>query len=682
MSFFCLSIGNRLAVAALGVTCLTACAPLTSFEIPDFLNLEQPSSPSGPNELGADPVRHWLVRGTQSTKRRGIQYGELAGNQPGPLLNPVQNGTEAKISPELLSHGENSFPRPTKPNSGAPEPNAIARAKTPETEIECSSHPSDEVQKTHTTVVQEMGNHSFRDAKTSRERPLPPEYKIHVSSVRSAKNVENAWERLQKEHKDIFDGLVRTVEPIDLGPEKGIFYRIHAGPLTRSAAYAHCKAFAKRKSWCTVVKADGPVSTGHKSNNSPGRDELKESRSGLAVTFQSVSLVDSYPSCSERSPKNPVAAAAGMTKEAMQVAKIEPGAGVGPSTPLSVIEPADDDLLILQLQINDLVLSEGLTAYQIPSGVCLYLSEVTEALDFPISVRVDQVRAEGWFLHEDRTFVLDLMRNEVLIANRVADFDANRIERHPNGICVELTLLSSWFPVSFKPNLSNAFINLISWEPLPIEQRLAREKRRKGLRSGSTGDVDYPRVEIPYQTFRWPAVDTFVDYQLSRENYDAIQERRGRYNVLVIGDLLQMSGELFVSGDTEDTVSSARASLGRKDPAGGLLGLLDAKEFTVGDVATPETRLVATSRTGRGVSISSFPLDQPDEFDRITLRGDLPIGWEVELYRTGILLDFQLSQEDGRYEFLDVQLLFGRNELRLVFYGPQGQIREETKEYS
>ena len=401
-------------------------------------------------------------------------------NQPGPLQDPVHNEIEATISPELLPHGVNSFPRPIKTNSGEPEQNVTARAKTLETEIECSLHPSDEVPKTQTAVAHEILNHSAHDAAMSRERPHPPEYKIHVSFVRSAKNVEDAWERLHEDHKDIFDGLVRTVEPIDLGPEKGILYRIHAGPLTRSAAHAHCNAFAKRDNWCTVVKLDGPVSTGHESNNSSRTDEVKGPPSVMEGPSQSVSLADPFPKCSERSPRNPVAAAAGMTKEAMRVAKIEPGAGVGSSTPLSVIEPADDDLLILQLQINDLVLSEGLTAYRIPPGVCLYLSEVTEALDFPISVGADQVRAEGWFLHEDRTFVLDLTRNEVLIANRAADFDANRIERHPNGICVEMTLLSSWFPVSFKPNLSNAFINLISWEPLPIEQRLAREKRRKG----------------------------------------------------------------------------------------------------------------------------------------------------------------------------------------------------------
>ncbi len=356
------------------------------------------------------------------------------------------------------------------------------------------------------------------------------------------------------------------------------------------------------------------------------------------------------------------------------------GPKTGQPKPLSVFEPSNDDLLILELQINRLVLSEGLIAYQIPSGVCLYLGEVARALDFPIEVDLERGRAEGWFLRKDRIFVLDLVRDEVTIADETGVFDVERLQLHPGGICVELTLFSAWFPIDFELDISNAIVNLISREPLPIEQRLARERRRAGLLRGRDQMPDYPQVEIPYQLWSWPIVDTFVDARLAKDGEDENAEHIGRYNVLAVGDLLRMSGELFLSGDTKDALSRVRARLGRKDSHGGLLGPLDAREFTLGDISTPQTPLVARSRPGRGIEVSSFPLDQPEEFDRITLRGELPLGWEVELYRNRVLLEFQVSRDDGRYEFDDVPVLFGRNELRLVFYGPQGQIREETED--
>jgi hypothetical protein len=73
-------------------------------------------------------------------------------------------------------------------------------------------------------------------------------------------------------------------------------------------------------------------------------------------------------------------------------------------------------------------------------------------------------------------------------------------------------------------------------------------------------------------------------------------------------------------------------------------------------------------------------LETPEEFDRITLEGNLPLGWEVELYRNEVLLEFQSASADGRYRFEDVSLLFGVNVLRLIFYGPQGQQREEVRQ--
>jgi hypothetical protein len=50
----------------------------------------------------------------------------------------------------------------------------------------------------------------------------------------------------------------------------------------------------------------------------------------------------------------------------------------------------------------------------------------------------------------------------------------------------------------------------------------------------------------------------------------------------------------------------------------------------------------------------------------------------VELYRNQALLAFRPSRSDGRYEFLNIPLFFGWNDFRLVFYGPQGQRREEV----
>ncbi|MEM7170399.1 MAG: carboxypeptidase-like regulatory domain-containing protein [Pseudomonadota bacterium] len=350
------------------------------------------------------------------------------------------------------------------------------------------------------------------------------------------------------------------------------------------------------------------------------------------------------------------------------------------SVELNAIEPSDDDLLILELRLNRLTLAEGLIAYQIETGICVYLTDIVQELDFPIDVYPEEGRAEGWFLREDRVFELDLKKGHVTIGDDTRTLDLEKIQLHFFDICVDTSVLADWFPITLEPDLPNALLVIQSLEPLPVEQRLIREKLRSRLRRPSDPDHVLPRHEQPYKMIDWPVIDSFFDFRAARGPGDDRPRLSGAYNMLITGDFLKMAGELFLAGDSDDPLQNARLRLTRKDPEGNLLGPLGAREFVIGDVATPQSALVAANETGRGVFVSSFPLDQPEEFDQITLRGDLLLGWEVELYRNGVLLDFQTSRSDGRYVFENVPVLFGRNDFLLLFYGPQGQTREELKE--
>src|SRR3546814_10416771 len=73
-------------------------------------------------------------------------------------------------------------------------------------------------------------------------------------------------------------------------------------------------------------------------------------------------------------------------------------------------------------------------------------------------------------------------------------------------------------------------------------------------------------------------------------------------------------------------------------------------------------------------------LFRSDSFDKTSFRGDLPAGWDAELYRNGQLLAFATLNGDGRYEFLDVPLQYGTNRFEIVLYGSQGQIRRELNQ--
>jgi hypothetical protein len=340
----------------------------------------------------------------------------------------------------------------------------------------------------------------------------------------------------------------------------------------------------------------------------------------------------------------------------------------------------EEHALVFQVSLGKVVLSEGLPAIQRNGQVFVPLAQFCDALEFPVRVAPQTGSAEGWFLEEGRTFLLNVPNREARIRDQGVAFDQDLVLLRSDDLYVESGLLSSWFPVDLVVDLRNLLLRVTSREPLPMEQRLERERRReRALRSRQLLDrPSYPRATAPYAWLAWPFFDVTMN---GSYNPHASPMRSAAYSAFTTADLLGLGGQLFMAGDRRNAVSEMLVHAGRTDPGGGLLGPLRATEFSLGDVFTPQSALVARSRKGRGITLSSVPLDHPSEFDRTTVRGEGAPGWEVELYRNGALLDWQVISGDGRYEFQDVSVLYGLNLFGVVLYGPQGQRREETRKY-
>ena len=140
-----------------------------------------------------------------------------------------------------------------------------------------------------------------------------------------------------------------------------------------------------------------------------------------------------------------------------------------------------------------------------------------------------------------------------------------------------------------------------------------------------------------------------------------------------------MNLQAYIGSDEEGRATTARALLERRSMDGTLLGPLHATSLGLGDVFTPGLAIGPRSLGGRGIAISSVPLDQASVFNRIDLRGELPLGNDVELYVNDVLKGSQTAADRGRYEFLNVPLVQGVNIIRIVTYGPRGQRNEETR---
>jgi len=342
--------------------------------------------------------------------------------------------------------------------------------------------------------------------------------------------------------------------------------------------------------------------------------------------------------------------------------------------------PSEEDAILLQLQVRGYRLANDLRGYQTPGGVCVDLADVIQSLDLPIRLDRKSRRATGWIFAEDQKFTLDRDSNTVQIMNNNRAIQPGELHDTPEGWCVDTRTLGGWLGVSLTANLRNSSLLLESERPLPFIEAIERQSRAARLRPERTAqDLSaYPQARQPYAMWRLPSVDVVAQSDYRSASGPRSGRLNTRYEIFASGEVARASVDVRLASDEHGVPDSLRVRAYRKDPDGGMLGPLRATQLIAGDVDMLSGNLAGAPGVGRGVFLSNRALQQSDRFGKTVLRGTLPLGWDAELYRNGQLLAFQGSTPDGRYEF-EVNLLFGANELEVVLYGPQGQIRRESQ---
>ena len=203
---------------------------------------------------------------------------------------------------------------------------------------------------------------------------------------------------------------------------------------------------------------------------------------------------------------------------------------------------------------------------------------------------------------------------------------------------------------------------------------MERQLRAQRIKPAKFDLASLPQVRIPYRMWRSPALDFVVSAGVTYRAKDGMRVDR-QSSIYAAGEIAHLSYDAQISTDQKGMPSALRLRAYRSDPDGHLLGPAHATHFGVGDVEGFDSKLSGSSAFGRGAVITNRPLNAQTAFDRSRFEGDLPPGWEAEIYRNDELLGFAKATADNRYVFDDVQLLYGENRVRVVLYGPQGQIR-------
>jgi hypothetical protein len=357
------------------------------------------------------------------------------------------------------------------------------------------------------------------------------------------------------------------------------------------------------------------------------------------------------------------------------------GKGEAPARVTDEMSRSESDVLLFQLRLEQTALSSAFPGFASKDGILLPLGELCRLLDLAIQVDAVHGKADGFFIREDRRFNLDVASGKLNVDGKSLNFDRSQVEQHEDDLYVDSRLISAWLPIDISIDSRSAAITLSTREFLPIQERWKREKLAGRLGGAAAEPVKYDSIPNPYRAADIPMFDETLRLTGRSRSTPGTSQIQAQSVTFASGDLFGLSANAYTILDSREGFREFRATLGRRDPSARLLGPLHATEFSFGEVLSPGLGLVALPYAGTGALLSNFPLARADRFDRHSFRGNLPPGWQVELYRNQSLLAFQGSRADGTYEFLDIPLYYGWNDFKLVFYGPQGQRREEAAHF-
>ena len=199
---------------------------------------------------------------------------------------------------------------------------------------------------------------------------------------------------------------------------------------------------------------------------------------------------------------------------------------------------------------------------------------------------------------------------------------------------------------------------------LPVNQRIRRERRHQLLY----------RPQLAPQTLDIPLRQRAVDGAVLSWSLTAATS--GPTDQLSL-DLGLGAGVLGGSAELRPQLWSDHGASGSELLASWTRvwsGSYLVRQVRIGDVQSNGLR----SRLLEGGVITNAPFIRSSEFDVEPIVGNVPDGWEVELYDGGRLLGYAAADAVGAFR-VPLQLRYGQNPFNLVLYGPSGEIVQQKR---
>ncbi len=337
----------------------------------------------------------------------------------------------------------------------------------------------------------------------------------------------------------------------------------------------------------------------------------------------------------------------------------------------------DGEILLLQPVLAKRFMIDGVILGLVKNNkILLSLRDFSEVLQIPISIDIENKTAKGWYVREKKGFDLDL--NSKVMRSDNGEFNvSDNVVIKDNDIWVPSDELGQW--IDFELNIVTAVqeLRIISPMPLPIQERYSRRNTKYTKRGENFSSL--PRSKNDgYKLIGAPSIDVSTSSAYRKNGGDGVKGvDTHNVNIRTAGDVGY--GTLTTRSRLNNTnqLTSVRVSYSQDSQEPELLGALKARKFEVGDVITARVPLGGQVVQEMGVRVTNTDPVRTFNTPTTGVSGTAFPNWDVELYRGNQAIGFREIGEDGFYSFDDVDLYLANNNFKLVFYGPQGEVREE-----
>ena len=102
-----------------------------------------------------------------------------------------------------------------------------------------------------------------------------------------------------------------------------------------------------------------------------------------------------------------------------------------PRTPAWTADP--DEQFLLDVNIHQLRLGEGVRAYNTPEGTCVVLGDFLTALDVPMRIDLGAKKASGWAFSENHRITIDYGAGQASYAGKSEALEPGTCAKRPTA---------------------------------------------------------------------------------------------------------------------------------------------------------------------------------------------------------------------------------------------------------